>query len=138
MKHLKRFDKIVEGNTKDLDWITNRRKVWAKFIDGEFTPPTEKLHIKSIYKYIIIELEGGRSISIDKDVNIELWTSLDRAVRNIDEETYEDTLFDGIEDFKSSKCVVDVLEYNPVNYHEIENILLEYGYHVVNIWAAIY
>ena len=139
MKHIKTFES---------KWNLPQNKrliVQGSFNKSNFTPATDKVNLSQIYQYIIIETEGGNIITIDKLGVLDIWMNDDsgvtsairKALDNISDETYDDIYFEDFEDFKSYEYIVNLLDYNPINFQEIENILIDHGYSVDNIWGAI-
>ena len=83
-------------------------------------------------RYMMIDLERGSYTSVHE--------TLDDAVENLtsdDEGVYD--FSDSWDQFKSqhNDRLVSVLDYNDVNFQEIENILLDYNINVENIWGLI-
>jgi len=142
MKHLKKFNE--ELNPEEQDSLEKT------FIKAKISPQVDKINIKSIYnvlfiqvddyvvnvdgkgKYMMIDLERGSYTSVHE--------ILDDMVENLT--SYEDWPYsytDNWEVFKAqnSDRFVNVLEYNDVNFQEIENILLDYNINVENMWGLI-
>lgn len=142
MKHLKKFNE--ELSPKEQDSLENA------FIKAKISPQTNKVKIDSIYNVLFIQVDGyvenvdgkGRYMMIDLERGsyTSVHESLDDAVENLtsDEEGFYD-FSDSWEVFKgqNSDRLVSVLEYNDINFQEIENILLDYNINVENIWGLI-
>ena len=142
MKHLKKFNE--ELNPEEQDSLEKT------FIKAKISPQVDKVNIKSIYtvlfiqvddyvenvdgrgKYMMIDLERGSYTSVHE--------SLDDAVENLtsdDESNYD--FSDSWDQFKSqhNDRLVSVLDYNDINFQQIENILLDYNIQIDNIWGLI-
>ena len=81
---------------------------------------------------MMIDLERGSYTSVHEilDDAVEVLTS---------DEDWSYSYADSWEVFKAqnSDRFVNVLEYNDVNFQEIENILLDYNINVENMWGLI-
>jgi hypothetical protein len=142
MKHLRKFNE--ELNPEEQDSL---EKI---FLKSKISPQVDKVNIKSIFtvlfiqvddyvenvdsrgKYMMIDLERGSYTSVHE--------ILDDAVENLtSDEDWSYSYTDNWEVFKSqnSDRFVNVLEYNDVNFQEIENILLDYNINVENMWGLI-
>jgi hypothetical protein len=142
MKHLRKFNE--ELNPEEQDSL---EKI---FLKAKISPQVDKVNIKSIFtvlfiqvddyvenvdsrgKYMMIDLERGSYTSVHE--------ILDDAVENLtSDEDWSYSYTDNWEVFKSqnSDRFVNVLEYNDVNFQEIENILLDYNINVENMWGLI-
>jgi len=142
MKHLKKFNE--ELNPEEQDSLEKT------FIKAKISPQVDKVNIKSIYnvlfiqvddyvenvdgrgKYMMIDLERGSYTSVHEilDDAVEVLTS---------DEDWSYSYTDNWEVFKAqnSDRFVNVLEYNDVNFQEIENTLLDYNINVENMWGLI-
>jgi hypothetical protein len=142
MKHLRKFNE--ELNPEEQDSL---EKI---FLKAKISPQVDKVNIKSIYnvlfiqvddyvenvdgrgKYMMIDLERGSYTSVHEilDDAVEVLTS---------DEDWSYSYTDNWEVFKAqnSDRFVNVLEYNDVNFQEIENILLDYNINVENMWGLI-
>lgn len=142
MKHLRKFNE--ELNPEEQDSL---EKI---FLKAKISPQVDKVNIKSIYnvlfiqvddyvenvdgrgKYMMIDLERGSYTSVHEilDDAVEVLTS---------DEDWSYSYTDNWEVFKTqnSDRFVNVLEYNDVNFQEIENILLDYNINVENMWGLI-
>ena len=142
MKHLKKFNE--ELSPKEQDTLEKA------FIKAKISPQTNKVNIKSIYNVLFIQVDGyvenvdGKGKYMMIDLNYSSYTSvhetLDGAVENLtSDESVSYDYCDSWEVFKgqNSDRFVNVLEYNDTNFQEIENILLDYGIQVENIWGLI-
>jgi hypothetical protein len=142
MKHLRKFNE--ELNPEEQDSLEKT------FIKAKISPQVDKVNIKSIFtvlfiqvddyvenvdsrgKYMMIDLERGSYTSVHE--------ILDDAVENLtSDEDWSYSYTDNWEVFKAqnSDRFVNVLEYNDVNFQEIENILLDYNINVENMWGLI-
>jgi hypothetical protein len=142
MKHLRKFNE--ELNPEEQDSLEKT------FIKSKISPQVDKVNIKSIYTVLFIQVDGyvenvdgkGRYMMIDLERGS--YTSvheiLDDAVENLtSDEDWSYSYTDNWEVFKAqnSDRFVNVLEYNDVNFQEIENILLDYNINVENMWGLI-
>jgi len=142
MKHLKKFNE--ELNPEEQDSLEKT------FIKAKISPQVDKINIKSIYNVLFIQVDDyvvnvdGRGKYMMIDLERGSYTSvheiLDDMVENLT--SYEDWPYsytDNWEVFKAqnSDRFVNVLEYNDVNFQEIENILLDYNINVENMWGLI-
>jgi len=142
MKHLKKFNE--ELNPEEQDSLEKA------FIKTKISPQVDKVNIKSIYNVLFIQVDGyvenvdGKGKYMMIDLNYSSYTSvhetLDDAVENLtSDESVSYDYCDSWEVFKgqNSDRFVNVLEYNDTNFQEIENILLDYGIQVENMWGLI-
>lgn len=155
MKHLKKFNE--ELSPKEQDSLENA------FIKAKISPQTNKMKIDSIYSVLFIQVDGyvenvdgkGRYMMIDLNYSriifkkgrqftlssyISVHENLDYAVENLtSDESSSYDFSDSWEVFKgqNSDRLVSVLEYNDINFQQIENILLDYNINVENIWGLI-
>ena len=142
MKHLKKFNE--ELSPKEQDSLENA------FIKAKISPQTNKVNIKSIYSVLFIQVDGyvenvdgkGRYMMIDLERGsyTSVHESLDDAVENLtsdDESNYD--FIGSWDQFKSqyNNRLVSVLDYNDINFQQIENILLDYNIQIDNIWGLI-
>ena len=142
MKHLKKFNE--ELNPEEQDSL---EKI---FLKSKISPQVDKVNIKSIYNVLFIQVDGyvenvdgkGRYMMIDLERGsyTSVHETLDDAVENLtsdDEGVYD--FSDSWDQFKSqhNDRLVSVLDYNDVNFQEIENILLDYNINVENMWGLI-
>jgi len=142
MKHLKKFNE--ELNPEEQDSLENA------FIKAKISPQTNKMKIDSIYSVLFIQVDGyvenvdGKGKYMMIDLERGPYTSvheiLDDAVEVLtSDEDWSYSYTDNWEVFKAqnSDRFVNVLEYNDVNFQEIENILLDYNINVENMWGLI-
>jgi hypothetical protein len=142
MKHLKKFNE--ELNPEEQDSL---EKI---FLKTKISPQVDKVNIKSIYNVLFIQVDGyvenvdGRGKYMMIDLERGSYTSvheiLDDAVEVLtSDEDWSYSYTDNWEVFKAqnSDRFVNVLEYNDVNFQEIENILLDYNINVENMWGLI-
>ena len=142
MKHLKKFNE--ELSPEEQDSLENA------FIKAKISPQTNKMKIDSIYSVLFIQVDGyvenvdgkGRYMMIDLERGsyTSVHETLDDAVENLTSDDESDYDFsDSWEVFKgqNSDRLVSVLEYNDINFQQIENILLDYNINVENIWGLI-
>lgn len=152
MKHLKRFNESVFGYDEKLDDEWQRKTQLSKIREFEdelnntlFTPKTEQLPLKSLYKIIVIKTQESISTKfltahaagIPKvyDTN---WILLEFRFGKFgiafypSENAIKEYLSRGFyENFEDHL----IIGYNDVNHAEIENILSEYGIVVDEIWG---
>jgi len=142
MKHLKKFNEELSPEEQDT--------LERAFIKAKISPQTNKVSIDSIYSVLFIQVDGyvenvdgkGRYMMIDLERGsyTSVHETLDDAVENLtsdDESNYD--FSDSWEQFKNNynDRLVSVLEYNDINFQQIENILLDYNIQVENIWGLI-
>lgn len=123
MKHLKKFNESSEEITK----LSNR--LYKLINKPIFSPPTDKVLINQIYAYVIVELTNSKWISIDTNRSVEIWDSRQDAIENMEDET---TGYDQHFEFSDFTNIID---YNDINFQEIENILMELDLGVNDIWV---
>lgn len=110
----------------------------SAFKNAKVTPKTEKQPLSKDYYLLFIqcsdyienlEVERGKFLVVDLDYGsmITVHKSMQDAIWCLDEDRYDG---DQVEQF-----LVNLIEYNDVNYQEIENILFDFGIHVENIWV---
>ena len=110
----------------------------SAFKNAKVTPKTEKQPLSKDYYLLFIQCsdyiensegERGKFLVVDLDYGsmITVHESMQDAIWCLDEDRYDG---DQVEQF-----LVDLIEYNDVNYQEIENILFDFGIHVENIWV---
>jgi len=142
MKHLRKFNE--ELNPEEQDSL---EKI---FLKAKISPQVDKVNIKSIFTVLFIQVDDyvenvdGRGKYMMIDLERGSYTSvheiLDDAVENLtSDEDWSYSYTDNWEVFKAqnSDRFVNVLEYNDVNFQEIENILLDYNINVENMWGLI-
>ena len=117
----------------------------------KLTPPVDKLPVSKLYKLLIIELDREiklpymdprKFIVIDVSFGVgdyrqymTLWPDLDSSVQNLDSDIWGDS--GSWESFGQKWKVVSLWDYNDTNVQEIENMLLDWGVSVENIWAVL-
>lgn len=141
MKHLRKFNEGFEIDPK------KSHQIETAFRKAKLTPVSDKIDISKIYDLLIIESvqlfehedyeEGCKYIAIDLSYSsmMSLHPTLDDLVSNINEENF--VVCEDWEEFTELPDFVNVLEYNDINFQQIENILLDFDIHVENIWALL-
>jgi len=148
MKHLKKFNE--ELSTEESNSMEK------SFQKAKVSPVTEKLPINRVYSVLFIQLsdtiehpdypgnfaEGGKYMMIDLNYSsyISIHETLDYAVENLtSDESSSYDFSDSWEVFKgqNSDRLVSILDYNDINFQEIENILLDYNINVENMWGLL-
>ena len=130
MKHIKKFNE----NALSDDDLHNLQVAVRKSI---FTPPTEKIRINKIYLYVIIQLDGGKWATIDMNCNFEFWNTRFETIDNIDDDTTGfDQYVESWDDFLRDFSPVVILDFNPINFQEIEDVMQGFGLNIQNIWAV--
>jgi len=145
MKHLKKFNE--ELSTEESNSMEK------SFQKAKVSPVTEKLPINRVYSVLFIQLsdtiqgeitsdEGGKYMMIDLNYSsyISVHETLDYAVENLtSDESSSYDFSDSWEVFKgqNSDRLVSILDYNDINFQEIENILLDYNINVENMWGLL-
>ena len=142
MKHLKKYNEELKPEEQDT--------LEKAFIKAKISSQTNKVSIDSIYYVLFIQVDGyvenvdGRGKYMMIDLERGSYTSvheiLDDAVEVLtSDEDWSYSYTDNWEVFKAqnSDRFVNVLEYNDVNFQEIENILLDYNINVENMWGLI-
>ena len=141
MKHLKKFYEELDASEVN--------KIELAFIKAEISPVTKKVNIKRVYQILFIELtdtvehvdyeQPCKFMVIDLEYSsfIISCPTLDDCVQTLDEERYD--YYEDWEIFagQNSDRLVDVLEYNDVNFQQIENILLDFNIGVERIWGLL-
>ncbi len=141
MKHLKKFNENLTSDQVNSLELT--------FIKAKVSPVTEKLPINRVYSVLFIQLsdtinfdEGGKYMMIDLNYSsyISIHETLGYAVENLtSDESGSYDFSDSWEVFKdqNSDRLVSILDYNDINFQEIENILLDYNINVENMWGLL-
>jgi hypothetical protein len=148
MKHLKKFNENLTSDQVNSLELT--------FIKAKVSPVTEKLPINRVYSVLFIELsekiehpdypgnfdEGGKYMMIDLNYSsyISVHETLNYAVENLtSDESSSYDFSDSWEVFKdqNSDRLVSILDYNDINFQEIENILLDYNINVEYMWGLL-
>lgn len=152
MKHLKRFNESVFGYDEKLDdeWqrktqIEKVRELQDKLDNTVFTPVTEQVPLRTIYKVIIIKTQ--------EPINTEFLTSHAagrQKVYNTNWIVLEFRFNKWMFTFYPNENAINIwlrsgylgdfkdhlmLDYNDINHAEIENILSEYGVVVDEMWG---
>ena len=141
MKHLKKFNEELDASEAN--------KIELAFIKAEVSPVTTKVNIKRVYQILFIELsEPLQHVDYDEPCKIMVidleyssfminCPTLDDAVQTLDDQRYD--YYEDWEIFagQNSDRLVDVLEYNDVNFQQIENILLDFNIGVERIWGLL-
>ena len=150
MKHIKKFNE--ELSTEEANSIEK------SFRKAKVSPVTEKLPINRVYSVLFIELSEGESfdnpdelgkymmINLNYSSYISLHETLDNAVECLTSDESVSSIIglspdycDSWEVFKgqNSDRFVSILDYNDINFQEIENILLDYNINVENMWGLL-
>ena len=148
MKHLRKFNE--ELSTEEANSMEK------SFQKAKVSPVTEKLPINRVYSVLFIQLsdtiehpdypgnfdEGGKYMMIDLNYSsyVSVHETLDDAVESLtsDEEGSYD-YYDSWEVFQNqnSDKMVNILEYNDINFAEIDNIFTDYNMTVDNMWGLL-
>jgi hypothetical protein len=140
MIHLRKFNEGFEIDPKKSNQIERA------FQKAKVTPVSDKIDISRIYDLLIIQStnlfkhedweEECKYIAIDLiDSSMGLYPTLDDLVQGVNEDEY--IVCEDWEEFKELPDFVNVLEYNDINFQQIENILLDFDIRVENIWALL-
>ena len=148
MRYLRKFNE--ELSSEEVNSIEK------SFQKAKVSPVTEKLPINRVYNVLFIELsepvehpdfpEGGKYMIID--LNYSSYTSvhetLDEAVENLTAAGFgaDSPLYDYCDSWEvfqnqNSDKMVNILEYNDINFAEIDNIFTDYNMTVDNIWGLL-
>jgi hypothetical protein len=141
MKHLKKFNESAfEG-----DNLEKIREFEHELNNALFTPKTEKVPLKSLYKVIIIKTQEPISTELfqshaagSKKVYDTNWILLSFRFGKFGISFYPDE--NAIKDWLSRGYYSNfednlIIGYNDINHAEIENILSEYGVVVDEMWG---
>jgi hypothetical protein len=147
MRHLKRFNESAFEADEKFTSLGKIREFEHELNDTLFTPKTEKVSLKSLYKVIVIKTQypistefltsyaaGSKKVY---DTNWILLKSFRFGKFGIsfypDENAIDSWLKSGYHpvDFRDYL----MLDYNDINHAEIENILSEYGVVVDEMWG---
>ncbi len=149
MKHIKRFNNLILEKSLSTSEVSS---IERSFRNVKITPKADQVPINNIYSLIFIELESRISISgieykyivIDSfQSGLYYYNSLDDACLDIPEDwLYHFNIndeFNGWDDFTRllGNKFVTILDYNDINFAEIENIFLENDISIDNIWAIL-
>ncbi len=140
MIHLRKFNEGLKIDPKKSDQIERA------FQKAKVTPVSDKIDISRIYDLLIIQStnlfkhedweEECKYIAIDLiDSSMGLYPTLDDLVQGVNEDEY--IVCEDWEEFKELPYFVNVLEYNDINFQQIENILFDFDIRVENIWALL-
>ena len=144
MKYLRRF-KINENLSREQ--FFSLEDSFKKF---QVTPPTQKLPLSQLYRVLFFEVSnpienfdnpgesGNYLIMIPSQTYLSVHESLDYAVDFLTNDP--DGEFDYCGDwevFKSQNNVVNILEYNDVNFAEIDNLFTDYNITIDNMWGLL-
>lgn len=154
MKYLKSFNENFKEVFKDPSF----NPLSTKIKTFEISPKTDMLNIKSVFDILIVEL--SQPIIVESDWGapneevfcilidlmqdypyISLHNSLDDAVEWGIPEDYNSgyliTTFSQLRNYYQ-KSFVNVIEYNDVNFQEIENMLMDFdNINIKNIWGIL-
>jgi hypothetical protein len=142
MKYLRRFNE--ELSSEEVNSIEK------SFQKAKVSPVTEKLPINHVYGVLFIELsepldhpdlpEGGKYMIVDLNYSsyISSHETLDDAVESLTSQGSYD-YYDNWEAFQNqnSDKLVNILEYNDINFAEIDNIFTDYNMTVDNMWGLL-
>ena len=98
----------------------------------QISDPIEHTDLTEGGKYMMIDLNYSSYISVHE--------TLGDAVENLtSDESGSYDFSDSWNQFKSqhSDRLVSILDYNDINFQEIENILLDYNINVENMWGLL-
>ena len=142
MKHLKKFNESAFEEDNALEKI---RELEDIINNSDFTPKTEQVPLKSLYKVIVIKTQEPISTELFKshaagrqkvyDTN---WILLSFKFGKFGISFYPDE--NAIRDWLSRGYYSNfednlIIGYNDINHAEIENILSEYGVVVDEMWG---
>jgi hypothetical protein len=145
MKHLKRFNESAFEADEKFTSLGKVREFENELNNTLFTPKTEKVSLKSLYKVIVIKTQypistefltsyaAGRQKVYDTN-----WILLSFKFDKFGISFYPDE--NAINSWLKSGYFNDfrdylMLDYNDINHAEIENILLKYGVVVDEMWG---
>ena len=152
MKHLKKWNEALDAAGFD--------KLKSEFKSLNLSPRGAKLPVSKLYKLLIIELDReiefyenqygvrklktGRFITIDVPLDVgeykdymKISTNLDSSVKSSMSSIFANySDWEGFKEYWGSE-LVHLLDYNDINFLEIENMLLEWEVNVENIWAVL-
>ncbi len=145
MKHLKRFNESAFEADEKFTSLGKVREFENKLNNTLFTPKTEKVSLKSLYKVIVIKTQYAISTEFFtihaagyKKIYDTNWILLSFRFGKFGISFYPDE--NAIDSWLKSGYHTDfrdhlMLDYNDINHAEIENILSEYGVVVDEIWG---
>ena len=144
MRYLRKFNE--ELSSEEVNSIEK------SFQRVEISPVTQKLPINRVYGVLFIEFsdpiehsdlhEGGKYMIIDLNYSsyMSVHQTLDEAVETLTSD--EDGVYDYCDSWEvfqaqNSDKMVNILEYNDINFAEIDNIFTDYNMTVDNIWGLL-
>ncbi len=145
MKHLKRFNESAFEADEKFTSLGKIREFENELNNTLFTPKTEKVSLKSLYKAIVIKTQYPISTEFltshaagSKKVYDTNWILLSFRFGKFGISFYPDE--NSIDRWLKSGYLGDfrdylMLDHNDINHAEIENILSEYGVLVDEIWG---
>ena len=145
MKHLKRFNEAAFEADVKFTSLEKIREFEHGLNNSLFTPKTEQVSLKSLYKVIVIKTQDSISTEFltsyaagSKKVYDTNWILLSFQFDKFGISFYPDE--NAINSWLKSGYHVDfrdylMLDYNDINHAEIENILSEYGVVGDEIWG---
>lgn len=148
MKHIKRFNLITEKSLSPNDISS----ISLDIEETKITPQTDQISIRAMYDFIYLELESRISISgyEYKYIMIDNWqagslyfySNLDDAAIDFPDDychefgISESESWDGFKSQLKNK-LVNILEYNDINFAEIENLFLNYNINIDTMWGVL-
>lgn len=145
MKHLKRFNESAFEADEKFTSLGKIREFEHDLNNTLFTPKTEKVSLKSLYKAIVIKTQYPISTEFltahaagSKKLYDTNWILLSFRFSKFGISFYPDE--NAIDSWFKSGYHTDfrdhlMLDYNDINHAEIENILSEYDVVVDEIWG---
>ncbi len=145
MKHLKRFNESAFEADEKFTSLGKIREFEHDLNNALFTPKTEQVPLKSLYKVIVIKTQYPISTEFltshatgSKKIYDTNWILLSFRFDKFGINFYPDE--NAIDSWLKSGYHADfrdylMLDYNDINHAEIENILSEYGVVVDEIWG---
>ncbi len=145
MKHLKRFNESAFEADEKFTSLGKIREFEHDLNNALFTPKTEQVPLKSLYKVIVIKTQNPISTEFltshatgSKKIYDTNWILLSFRFDKFGINFYPDE--NAIDSWLKSGYHTDfrdylMLDYNDINHAEIENILSEYGVVVDEIWG---
>ena len=142
MRYLRKFNE--ELSTEEVNSIEK------SFQRAEISPVTEKLPINRVYGVLFIEFsdpieldpEGGKYMIIDLNYSsyMSVHQTLDEAVETLTSD--EDGVYDYCDSWEvfqaqNSNKMVNILEYNDINFAEIDNLFTDYNMTIDNMWGLL-
>lgn len=153
MRYLRKFNE--ELSTQEVNLIEK------SFQRAEISPVTEKLPINRVYGVLFIEFsdpiehpehydsehgfkqhKGGKYMIIDLNYSsyMSVHQTLDEAVETLTSD--EDGVYDYCDSWEifqaqNSDKMVNILEYNDINFAEIDNLFTDYNMTIDNMWGLL-